>query len=301
MSSAYHQAPGYWQAICMLCLWLPACSGDAGAAELDRLWRQARQQAPYVQPSAAELRTAQRLFTRQMQEPDARGLARAWTDLRMRRVGLHLGGRACQLVMEAPDARRGRGLYLFCPHAPRAIALQLPHGFKDEHTGRIGLQLASSGEFALVAWNTVPRSYRRQGQTVDADLAHLPESYFTALTRAVAASGGLRLVVQLHGFSQAKRRSAAGRTADFILSSARREAGPSALALAACLRQQGEGRVRIYPREVRELGALSNRQAAVLRETVGTAFLHVEMSAEIRKRLVRRAANRRSLLACLPR
>jgi len=287
--------------MCLLCLLLPACSGDAGGSELGRLWREARRPAPYIQPPAAQLQAAQRLFRQELLDPAAPGLAGEWASLGMRRIGLHIGKNTCRLIMESAGDRHGRGLYLFCPQAPRAVALQLPHGFKDAHTGRIGLKLAASGEFALVAWNTVPRNYRDQGQYVDADLAHLPESWFTALTRAIAASGRLRQVVQPHGFSQAKRKSAAGRAADFILSAARREASLAVEDLAACLRKQGEKRVRVYPREVRELGALSNREAALLRETGTTGFIHIEMSGAVRKRLAHESTARHRLLACLPR
>src|SRR5262249_37772318 len=53
----------------------------------------------------------------------------------------------------------------------------------------------------------------------------------------------------------------------------------------------GGGRVLIYPRDVRKLGATTNVQGALARKH-GARFVHVEMSRTLRDRLIGDAASR---------
>ena len=197
---------------------------------------------------------------------------------------MRLDGTTCHVVHETVERREGRGFYLFCPQADNHSALQAPHAFKDLHTGRIALALAHTARFRVVAWNTVPRySEDAQGRH-SADLAHLRESYFTALTRALAADSTVDHVIQLHGFSRQKRKGN-GKDAHIIVSNGTRRPDRTVFDLANRLRTALDVDTRVFPHDIRELGALTNRQGKILREAGRNSFIHIELSTETRKRL----------------
>ena len=282
-------------ALLALCL---LAAGSARAAPLDRLWKAARD-GHYQAPAAAELRRATALFTRELAGDPTPELAAAWRSLGWQRRALVLAGVDCRVLYEAAGRREGRGFYLFCPGAAGRAALQAPHAFKDLHTGRIALALARQARFRVVAWNTVPRFSTDARGRHDADLAHLPESYFTALTRALAAHADIGPLIQLHGFARAARKGS-GRQAHIILSNGTRRPGPRVLELAARLRRALGVDTRVYPLDIRELGALTNREAQVLRAAGRDDFVHIELSAELRKRLRDDAAARTRFADALP-
>ncbi len=268
------------------------------AATLDALWKAARD-GRYRAPPTAELERATALFTRELAGDPAPDLLAAWRSLGWRRRSLVLDGVDCRVLYEAAARREGRGFYLFCPDASGRAALQAPHAFKDLHTGRIALALARQARFRVVAWNTVPRFSEDAHGRHDADLAHLPESYFTALTRALAAHADTGPLIQLHGFARAARKGS-GRRAHIILSNGTRRPGPRVLQLAARLRHALGVDTRVYPLDIRELGALTNREAQVLRAAGRRDFVHIELSAELRQRLRDDAAARTRFADALP-
>jgi len=279
-------------ALCLL------AAGGARATSLETLWKAARD-GRYRAPSAAELRQATALFRRELAGDPAPGLRRDWRALGWERHTLKLGNQNCRVLYEAAGRREGRGFYLFCPRAAGCAVLQAPHSFKDLHTGRIALALAGKGRFRATAWNTVPRySEDAQGRR-DADLAHLPESYFTALARAVAEHADSGPLIQLHGFSRAARRDD-GRDAHIILSNGTRRPGTRILELAGRLRQAFGLDTRVYPLDIQELGALTNRQGQVMRAAGRDDFVHIELSLELRRRLREDAAARARFARALP-
>jgi len=93
------------------------------------------------------------------------------------------------------------------------------------------------GRWRAAALNTTHR-FKSGSEGVDADLAHLEESYFQAFTRAWCLVGGGPLV-QLHGYVKEKRKSVQARSADIILSSGVQTAQPLAHASAARLARAG--------------------------------------------------------------
>ncbi len=251
--------------------------------ELKVLWKAARD-GHYRTPGSIELQQATALFKRELAGDPSPQLQQAWRTLGWQRTDIPLAGHSCQAVYELPGRREGRGFYLFCPQTNSRTALQAPHAFKDLHTGYIALSMANSARFRVVAWNTVPRYTEDEKGRHDADLAHLPESYFTALTRALATDDNIDHVIQLHGFSRQKRTGDA-RTATIILSNGTRQPDQTLLNLAARLRKTLDVGTRVFPYDIRELGALTNRQGKVLREAGQNSFIHIELSSEIRKQL----------------
>ncbi len=278
---------------------LSSCSPVIASDDLSLLWQAARQ-GRYVQASDRELQRAEELFVSELNQTDTEHLKKSWRALGWERKELGLNGRQCVVLHESEDQYTGRGFYLICPQAPRNVALQIPHSFSDRRTGEIGLQLANTAEFRLTAWNTTPRYEKREKARISTDLAHLPESYFTALTRAISRVSEIKQLVQLHGFSRAKRKTSAS-SANIILSGGTRSPNESLKELAEKLRLQVDAETRLFPDEVQELGALTNRQGALLRAAGNCDFVHIEMSAELRQQLIQSSLKRQTLLLALPR
>lgn len=204
-------------------------------------------------------------------------------------------------VADPADDVRGRGFYLIqdegAVDAP--VLLQAPHRFKDLDTGAIVAQLAATGAFRMSAWNTVPRWAPDDRSDRRADLAHRDISHFNAATAAFAAVHPSGVVVQVHGFATGKRRTAAGSSADVIVSSGTTALVGPARRVRACLRSRLSVVVRGYGDDVSELGATTNRNAAMLRARGFNAFVHVELDRPLRRSLRRDADQRGRLRACL--
>lgn len=249
----------------------------------------------FVQPATADVKRAQALFLRLMQGERGEALARAWSEL-----GFVLGSDPAEgltLLREQPGARHGRGFFVFRQDA--ADALQIPHAFKDTMTGQIGIALFRQGRFGAAAWNTVPRDFVADGRRVDADMAHLDDSYFIAFARACAQRHPQGRVYQLHGFEQESRRSDAARKAAVILSDGSRTPAATLRRLADCIAAKTQASVLTYPEDVRELGATTNTVAAALRRQGYAGFVHIEMSHQFRADLAQSPALQRTLLSCL--
>ncbi len=257
-------------------------------------------QGHYVEPTPAALSTAESLFAAELEALDPQWLDAQWDALGFERMALrHPECADCVVIQEQPWRREGRGWFLLRPRSSSRIALQLPHSRKDLDTGAIGVRLAAEHAFLAAAWNTVRRDQPTGVDGRSADLAHLPHSYFNALTRALAASGRMDHLVQIHGFAQSKRRTQAGRRSEVIVSAGARPASIPARSLSACLRERLSPQTRLYPDEVLELGARTNVQGAIVRST-GRSFLHVELNRDLRRRLRHELHLRTQLLDCLP-
>lgn len=182
---------------------------------------------------------------------------------------------------------RGRGFFAVRGKASN-VFLQAPHARGDDlDTDALALDLAERLRPRALALSTVSR---RQ-----IDLARAEGTYLQRATRAFLESVASPVVVQIHGFSRAKRRSDAGRAADAILSSGHREVLPRARTLARCLAERLDVDVRLYP-EVPELGALRNVQGRI---TPRGDFLHVELSRDLRRRLTSTPSDLDALSRCL--
>jgi len=263
-------------------------------------WKGARA-VSYVVPSAAELKTMQRLFVRLLKGEPASRMA---TDLRA--LGWTVstektGDLTWTIVAEAGDQRQGRGLYAFSNKGRHAM--QAPHVPSDKLTGQILLRYAEDAQDAqhaenaddvsprALAWNTVPRR--------TADLADLDESYLIAFSRAFAQVYPAQKIFQLHGFDVKRRRSAVAAQSSVIVSSSHRNPPQQLKSAVHCMQQKIEKRTRLYGVDVSELGGTQNSVAHALRKEAYHGFVHVEMDLPLRERLADEPAQRRKLLACL--
>lgn len=277
---------------------LTGVTATGQSRELNALWKAARD-GDYRTPGSIELQQATMLFKRELLADPSAQLQQAWLALGWQRTAIQLDGNTCQVLHESAEQREGRGFYLFCPQANSRSALQAPHAFKDLHTGRIALAMANAARFRVVAWNTVPRYSEDPLGRHSADLAHLQESYFTALTRALTTDSTIDHVIQLHGFSRQKRQGD-GKEAHIIISNGTRHPGQTVLDLATRLRDALDVDTRVFPYDIHELGATTNRQGKLLREAGSDGFIHIELSTEIRKQLRNDGSTCRAFADSLP-
>jgi len=283
----------------VLCIALAAATQAGVSHTLQELIDQRRCDI-YVPATAQQLQRAETAFENLLAAGGRlpAGVAGTWRDLGFSVTQLTDAGVTWIVLREAPGNCRGQGLYLIRQGAAAALLLQVPHGYFDRFTDDIAAGLVQ-GPIRMFAFNTVPRHYTRGGTKVDADFAHRADNLFTSLTRAFARVYPAGRLVQLHGFSPEKRDTAAGRSAAVIVSSGSPRPTPASLQVAQCLRALLDEPVRIYPGEVHELGAITNRQGKLLRQQGHAGFVHVELSSMLRERLRSEAGLRAGFGACL--
>jgi hypothetical protein len=186
-------------------------TASVAKSELVKLIQTARRGAEFVRPKPTSLRAAEQLFEKTMQsQADFQSLKKSWAERHWMLESFDVDSTEAWLIREHPDHRYGRGMFLIRPQATTSLCLQAPHSFYDTHTGTIVAGLATSRHVKAVAWNTVHRKRH--------DWSHSNESFLKAFTRAFARSVPNGLIVQVHGFAGGKRRTAAGRQADVIVS-----------------------------------------------------------------------------------
>ena len=285
--------------IVMLMALAPACTA---ASPVSELLQKAQKQRSYRSALPIEINRARVLFERTLKGEQSRELQQDWLELGYTQKTVFDNGRRFLILVEAETARFGRGFYLFNTAPQQPVALQAPHSFRDLHTEDLTLALATQHHVVASAWNTMPRSFKDRGDAVDADMAHLPQSYYRAFSQAFAAVYPTGYVLQLHGFSKQKRKTSAGARADVIISSGTNPPSPVVLAAGRCLKQRLTGReVYIYPQDVLELGGVTNTVGQSLREVGHMGFVHLELSRRLRERMTTQGALRRIILDCLPR
>ncbi|MBI2392471.1 MAG: hypothetical protein HYV09_23000 [Deltaproteobacteria bacterium] len=205
------------------------------------------------------------------------------------------------LLLRESGKRRGGGAYLVRPESKNRLYVQAPHTFHDEGTLPLACELFARGRAAALFINTAHR-YRAAAQTPGgnwpADVAHNRESLFQAATEAIVRAplpGGPRAarVVQVHGFGERE-----GNGAIVISGGVRQANHPTVGRIASALSRVIDGGVLRFPDDHPELGATTNVQGAIVRES-GGQFLHLEMAAPLRRALLSDPTYRASVLAAL--
>lgn len=263
---------------------------------LSESWQSARQSRRFQSPDTEELSMARSLFERILSGETGATMAQAWQTLGFEWIDWH----GLHLLRERPGREAGRGFFLFRPEPADPLLIQIPHGETDEGSGELGIRIALEGRARAVAWNTVPRTVSVSGRdSVKADLAHLEQSFFIALTEAFARRVPQGRVVQLHGFAQEKRRSTAGKEADLIVSAGHPAPDFWYEQMVRCMRQNGVAETKLYPRDVKALGGETNSIGKRMRALGMPGFLHLEMSRPLRDRLLVDESLRAALYRCL--
>ena len=293
----------WWNSFLLFCglVMLGICPVEAGHAKnLYRLYKNALADSVFRIPDTKELHDAQTIFNMLFN-----GL---YTDRLMMLTEKHhfilervsIGGKLYLIMREEESHKTGRGFYLF-PSEPVSgrNALQMPHGVKDIHTGRIGIALFLEGDFNGAALNSVPRHYKQGAETVTADLADFSQSYFIAFSRSYALNFPEGYMIQLHGFSAGKRKTRAGSESVFIVSPGIRSRDHVLEKFDRCLENNYGVISGLYPLEVRELGGTQNRIGKVLREMGHKRFLHLEINRNMRNQMVKAQHLRGKLIKCI--
>lgn len=255
-----------------------------------QLFRPLRDAGGFDVPTPVQARQAQAAFLRALEGEDAapQGLV----------AGPLEGRRGVAALVEADGDCRGRGEYLLRSGAALPLAIVAPHRGSDRNTGTLADQLFSELPAAAAAWNSAPRN--PSGTCPGGDPARHETHYLSAFSLAFAQHRPAGRIVQLHGFETAKRESRAAQLADVIVSQGTETPGTGLFRLADCLSVALAPReVKVYPNDVEELGALTNRQGRVLRDAGFDAFVHLEMSAALRGELVENAELRSRFALCL--
>lgn len=259
-------------------------------------WLAAQQGSAFQARPGDERPQVEALFAQVFSAPDDPALMAAARALGWAPSWRECAQRSCLALADV--ARTGRGAYLFAPDPAHPVLLQAPHQFKDLHTGALALALLAEQPLLGAAFNTVART-APGSDGEGADLARRNESDLIALSRAFAREYPAGVIVQLHGYSQAARRTRAAREAELIVSNGTRSPDGRTQAIFRCLRQSwGEG-VRLYPWDVTELGGTRNPVGRQLRALGHAGFLHLEMSLDMRHLLRSDPAQRARFARCL--
>ncbi len=224
-----------------------------------------------------------------------------WKACGMRAYTLTNKQRELVVVEELEGNHTGRGFYVFSVDSKSRVGLMMPHRYFDKDSGKIGFEIFSRGDFRFAAWNTTHR-YGGPGRSKaqrdhSGDLAHAPRSFFTALTRAYARALPKGLLIQLHGFTdKIKRRGDNG--VDAIMS-AGGPATPVVRNILNCFKAAFGRSILLYPDETPLLGAATNISGKILRHMNHQGFVHIELGAGLRKRLLEDAEAQDSMVRCL--
>ena len=271
------------------------CSVQVYAEAPDAQFKSAFNKGRFVMPGTDELQQVRRAYRMELTGQPADDL---WKALAMQRISQQ----DVLYLREAPGSRTGKGLFAMRGgDNAKPWLLQAPHAKSDKYTGRIAALIFSEGAFKAAMWNSVPRKTRVENSVTDmtADMAHLPGTYWQAVTEGFARHYGDGKIIQLHGYAQSKRKSAAGRDSDMIISAGHRYPPHWVQELAQCLKKKLSGNISLYPYDVKELGATTNVQGHLLQNLGFNGFLHIEMSLPMRQQLLQKPDLRQLLLSCI--
>ena len=161
------------------------------------------------------------------------------------------------------------------------------------------MRLFKSGKFISLALNTVPRDYLEGKAKIDADLAHLNQSYFTAYTKSFVKKIKEGVIIQIHGFSQDKRKTEVGSRADIIISPGLKVVVPKVTNLQTCLGLKMNVNILVYPSQINELGGTTNVPGKIINAVNVGHFFHFEFAKKTRILLRNQKKAQRSFLDCI--
>ncbi|WP_339142021.1 hypothetical protein [Pseudoalteromonas galatheae] len=193
--------------------------------------------------------------------------------------GWQLTHQAEQFTLTPKPQSDAHGEVIYAPkHRPCVVSV--PHRFHDKHTLTIGEHIFQHSCQVLVS-NTKHR-YKSNDTAKTYDYAKQAHNIHASAVVGFTSLHPKAKVFQIHGFSQKKRKSDAGKLSEIILSQGKSN-NDTLWKLKSCLVKQGY-RTLIYPQEVRELGGTKN----VLHQLTlpEYSFIHIELSYQIRKQLI---------------
>ena len=270
-----------------------ACCACAAQFLIAQAKAGAAEPASYRSPTSQQLAQAEQLF-------DGLFAHQYQASVKASAAELGLDWRDSESHITVIDEKNnGWGEYYFSKLAKSDITLQAPHRYFDKHTGAIAKKLFKQYEFTAIALNSVSRRTPMEANdTLSADMARLPNSMHSVYSRAFAARYPQGRVIQLHGFSAAKRLTPEAQQANMILSTGGPWSSAYLLHIQECFNAQGWRALR-YPQQVRELGATRNSVGALLRNLGHSGFIHIELDLDTRKQLVDEPDRLQAFADCL--
>ncbi|HCV05416.1 MULTISPECIES: hypothetical protein [Pseudoalteromonas] len=156
-----------------------------------------------------------------------------------------------------------------------------PHRYFDKHTLLIAKALFSECQVLLT--NTKHRSSRDlQGKIID--FSQYQNSSSNAFILAYGKIVETFSIYQIHGFAKEKRTTEQGRKADIIISEGHLHASQRSLHISKCLNSKLDVNALVYGQDVYELGGTQNILNSL--GPVNSHFFHIELSRELRERLI---------------
>jgi hypothetical protein len=205
------------------------------------------------------------------------------------------------VLLREARTKRGGGAYLVRVGSKAHVFIQAPHTFYDEGTLPLGCELferARAGAFFINTSHRYKSAKQTSGGQFPADVAHAKDSLFQAATEGLLRARpkpSKIVVVQVHGFGE---REAGGNGAMVLSAGVRTPGQPVVARVALALSRVIDGGVLRFPEDHNELGATTNVQGAIVRES-GGQFLHIEMGAPLRRDLLGNPTVRANVLATL--
>jgi|GEM_PF-2277602 len=200
------------------------------------------------------------------------------------------------LILEHDNSTKaGGGYYIFrTGKLEQEIVLQAPHAIYDVHTDVIAKGIFNTFPVRAVYFADFHR-YGQRGKSPyknsEFDLAHNADTLFQDLTTAAAQKLPKAAFVQLHGYETRKKHEGV----DLILSPGTKD-NPEEWFMDAYYtfnRIFPPEKIKKYP-DVRGLGATRNVQGRLLR-MMGSKFLHIEITKDMRRVFKNNAAERNKL------
>jgi hypothetical protein len=235
-------------------------------------------------PTVEDLKSTEDLFYKLFTSPSQDVDQESWTKL-----GFQIEKNNAFLILKENQEKTGKGIYIFNTKGSIPIILEAPHFPSDKHTGSITARFIEEGPFLAAAWSSV---HRKKG-----NLAKEPKSYFNAFSRAFGRAYPKGIIIQFHGFKNDKGDPRKLST-DLIYSSTLSAPPSRFFTYGKCLKQLPI-QLLFYPQEVKVLGGTKNINAEKYREvTKEGLFLHLEMSLNLRKKLLKDKSLRASFINC---
>ncbi|MEK0161138.1 hypothetical protein WLQ65_18680 [Pseudoalteromonas piscicida] len=210
--------------------------------------------------------------------PDSSKMAH-WFNQPVALNGWQLTHQAEQFTLTPKSQSEAHGEVFYKPkHWPCVVSV--PHRFHDKHTLTIGEHIFQHS--CQVLLNNTKHRYDGNDTAKTYDYAKQLHNIHTSAVVGFTSLHPTAKVFQIHGFSQKKRKTDAGKLSEIILSQGKTN-DDSLWKLKSCLVKQGY-RALIYPQEVQELGGTQNimHQLALPEYS----FIHIELSYQTRKQLI---------------
>jgi len=210
-------------------------------------------------------------------------------DKELYRLGFKLS-KIDNLLIISDKFNRGWGFYILRLEKSRDIMLSIPHRFSDLNTGSIGYKLMLNYPFKAIAFNTSNRKIK--------DVTHSKNVIFNAFHLAFTQIYQKTSLYQLHGFAQEKRKNKDARDTNIILSNTTSNTD-SLKKIYECTHIIGDYNIKIFNKDIFELGGVKNAQSSLLKSNGYSNFIHIELDKSFRDSLLKDKILIKKFQSCL--